>query len=51
MKKDDLFLASDQKGYHESTHLLTRGGICDALAMKYIAGTGGLIKYGHSEVG
>ena len=40
-EKDDLFLASDQKGYHEST----------PFNMKYIAGTGGLIKYGHSEVG
>jgi len=49
-EKDDLFLASDQKGYHESTPF-NKGRDLRALAMKYIAGTGGLIKYGHSEVG
>lgn len=49
-EKDDLFLASDQKGYHESTPF-NKGRDLRALAMKYIAETGGLIKYGHSEVG
>ena len=49
-EKEDLFLASDQKGYHESTPF-NKGRDLRALAMKYIAGTGGLIKYGHSEVG
>ena len=49
-EKEELFLASDQKGYHESTPF-SKGRDLRALAMKYIAGTGGLIKYGHSEVG
>lgn len=49
-EKEELFLASDQKGYHESTPFC-KGRDLRALAMKYIAGTGGLIKYGHSEVG
>lgn len=49
-EKEDLFLASDQKGYHESTPF-NKGRDLRTLAMKYIAGTGGLIKYGHSEVG
>ena len=49
-EKEDLFLASDQKGYHESIPF-NKGQDLRALAMKYIAGTGGLIKYGHSEVG
>lgn len=49
-KKEDLFLAHNQKGYHESTpfgkweHLRTE-------AMRLIARSGGNIKYGHSEVG
>lgn len=48
--KDSLFQAVDQKGYHESTpftkweHLRTE-------AMEAIAQSGGMIKYGHSEVG
>lgn len=49
-EKEDLFLASDQKGYHESIPF-NKGRDLRALAMKFIAGTGGLIKYGHSEVG
>lgn len=49
-EKEDLFLASDQKGYHESTPF-SKGQELRTLAMKYIAETGGLIKYGHSEVG
>ena len=47
---DDLFLASDQRGYHESTPF-NKGAELRAKAMKYIASTGGQIKYGHSEVG
>lgn len=49
-KKDDLYHAVDQRGYHESTpftkweHLRTE-------AMRAIAQAGGQIKYGHSEVG
>ncbi len=47
---EDLYLAHDQRGYHESTpftkweHLRTE-------AMRAIAQAGGQIKYGHSEVG
>ena len=48
--KEELFGASDQKGYHESTPF-NKGQELRGLAMKYIAETGGLIKYGHSEVG
>lgn len=48
--KEELFWASDQKGYHESTPF-NKGQELRVLAMKYIAETGGLIKYGHSEVG
>ena len=47
---DELFLASDQRGYHESTPF-NKGAELRAKAMKYIAATGGQIKYGHSEVG
>ena len=47
---EELFLASDQRGYHESTPF-NKGQEMRALAMKYIAATGGQIKYGHSEVG
>ena len=49
-KLDDLFLASDQRGYHESTPF-NKGAELRAKAMQYIASTGGKIKYGHSEVG
>ncbi|MDR2362697.1 MAG: glutamine synthetase family protein [Prevotellaceae bacterium] len=47
---DELFAATDQRGYHESepfckwTHFRTA-------AMRAITQAGGLIKYGHSEVG
>ncbi|MDL2221767.1 glutamine synthetase family protein [Parabacteroides sp. OttesenSCG-928-N08] len=47
---DSLFPATDQKGYHESgpyakfNHFRTQ-------CMSYIASAGGMIKYGHSEVG
>lgn len=46
----ELFLAADQKGYHESTPF-NKGAEFRTTAMKYIAEAGGLIKYGHSEVG
>jgi len=49
-KKEEVFLADNQKGYHESTPF----GKWETLrteAMKLIAQTGGNIKYGHSEVG
>ncbi len=48
--KDEIFIADDQKAYHESfpftkwEHLRTE-------AMEAIAQAGGKIKYGHSEVG
>lgn len=48
--KEDLFLAADQKGYHESTPF-NKGADLRTTAMKLIAEAGGLIKYGHSEVG
>ena len=47
---ENLYLAADQKGYHESTPF-NKGAELRAKAMKYIAEAGGLIKYGHSEVG
>lgn len=49
-RKENLYPAVDQRGYHESTpftkweHLRTE-------AMRAIAQAGGQIKYGHSEVG
>lgn len=49
-KQEDLYQVEDQRGYHESapfnkfTNLRTE-------AMRVIAQCGGLIKYGHSEVG
>jgi glutamine synthetase len=49
-RKEDLYHAVDQRGYHESSpftkweHLRTE-------AMQAIAQAGGQIKYGHSEVG
>lgn len=49
-EKEDLFLATDQRGYHESTPF-NKGADFRTAAMKAIAMTGGLIKYGHSEVG
>lgn len=45
-----LYPARDQKGYHESIPF-TKWGKLRIDAMKAIAQTGGLIKYGHSEVG
>lgn len=49
-RKDDLFLADDQRGYHESEPF-SKWAEFRRDAMLYIAQTGGLIKYGHSEVG
>ena len=49
-EREDLFLATDQRGYHESSPYNKFDNFrCEALRM--IAQTGGLIKYGHSEVG
>lgn len=49
-EKNPLFTATDQKGYHESTPFSKWESLREE-AMKAIAQTGGLIKYGHSEVG
>lgn len=48
--KDELFLAEDQKGYHESTPF-SKFAAFRKDAMLAIAQAGGEIKYGHSEVG
>ncbi len=48
--EEDTFPARDQKGYHESAPFAKLNDF-RALCMKYIAQTGGQIKYGHSEVG
>lgn len=51
IKKDDgLYPAVDQKGYHESAPFAKFNDF-RTLCMRYIAQTGGQIKYGHSEVG
>jgi glutamine synthetase len=49
-RSSDLFLAADQKGYHESFPFAKWESIRSE-AMDAIAQTGGKIKYGHSEVG
>lgn len=49
-EKEDLFLAKDQKGYHES-YPFAKWGELRERAMKAIAHCGGYIKYGHAEVG
>jgi len=49
-EKDDLFLATDQKGYHESSPF-TKWEHFRSEAMLAIAQCGGNMKYGHSEVG
>ena len=49
-ENDDMFPAIDQRGYHESAPYAKANNF-RALCMKYIAQTGGQIKYGHSEVG
>ena len=48
--KEDLYLTPDQKGYHESAPF-TKFESFRTQCMLYIAEVGGLIKYGHSEVG
>jgi len=47
---DGLFKAVDQRGYHESTPF-SKWNKFRTHAMKLIAEAGGMIKYGHSEVG
>jgi len=47
---DGSFPAVDQKGYHESSPF-TKFAEFRQRCMNYIAQAGGLIKYGHSEVG
>jgi glutamine synthetase len=49
-EKDELFLATDQKGYHEASPF-TKWESFRSEAMLAIAQCGGNIKYGHSEVG
>lgn len=44
------FPATDQRGYHESAPFAKTNEF-RTRCMQYIAGTGGQIKYGHSEVG
>lgn len=46
----DLYPATDQRGYHESAPYAKFNDFRTE-CMKYIAATGGQIKYGHSEVG
>lgn len=48
--KEEAFAAIDQKGYHESGPF-TKFEQFRCECMSVIAQTGGLIKYGHSEVG
>lgn len=51
IKADDgTFPATDQRGYHESAPFAKFNDF-RVKCMKYIAMTGGYIKYGHSEVG
>ena len=47
---DGLFKADDQRGYHESSPF-SKWNNFRTHAMKLIAEAGGMIKYGHSEVG
>lgn len=49
-EKDELFQATDQKGYHESSPF-TKWEHFRAESLLAIAQAGGNIKYGHSEVG
>ncbi|MDR2409153.1 MAG: glutamine synthetase family protein [Bacteroidales bacterium] len=48
--KDDLFVATDQKGYHESAPFAKFENF-RMEAIHLIARCGGMVKYGHSEVG
>ena len=47
---EGLYPAVDQRGYHESAPY-AKANDFRTLCMKYVAQTGGQIKYGHSEVG
>ncbi|MBQ1723814.1 MAG: glutamine synthetase, partial [Muribaculaceae bacterium] len=47
---EELYPAVDQRGYHESAPY-AKANDFRTLCMKYVAQTGGQIKYGHSEVG
>ncbi len=47
---EGLFQATDQKGYHESDPF-AKFNKFRTQCMQYIAQAGGMIKYGHSEVG
>lgn len=49
-EKEDLFTATDQKGYHESAPF-SKWEQFRTEAMMEISKAGGQIKYGHSEVG
>lgn len=49
-EKEEAFPATDQRGYHESAPYAKTNAF-RTQCMKYIAQTGGQIKYGHSEVG
>jgi glutamine synthetase len=49
-EKDDLYMPADQRGYHASMPFCKFEDFRTE-AMKFIAQCGGLIKYGHSEVG
>ncbi len=49
-EEDDLFMATDQKGYQESAPF-NKMSAFRTEAMRLIAQCGGNIKYGHSEVG
>ncbi|MDR0969954.1 MAG: glutamine synthetase family protein [Lentimicrobiaceae bacterium] len=49
-EEDELYPAVNQKGYHESSPFNKFGGYRTE-AMRLIAQAGGLIKYGHAEVG
>ncbi|MGM9768712.1 MAG: glutamine synthetase family protein [Candidatus Cryptobacteroides sp.] len=49
-EEDKLFPGTDQKGYHESGPF-AKLGFFRAECMDYIARSGGIMKYGHSEVG
>jgi glutamine synthetase len=47
---DRIYPIVEQRGYHES-HPFSKWGLVRREAMKVIAEMGGLIKYGHAEVG
>ena len=47
---EDTFAATDQKGYHESGPFAKYNQF-RMMCMQYIAQVGGMVKYGHSEVG